>query len=312
MKAVVTGGAGFIGSHLVEKLVEMGFYVIILDDLSTGKKENLNFLRNTKNNKFVKGSIVDLNLLMNLFKDVDYVFHHAAIASVEKSIENPLLINKINTEGTLNILIAARDKDVKKVIYASSSAVYGDSPETPKKENMKPNPKSPYGISKLIGEYYCEAFSDIYGLKTVSLRYFNVYGPRQNPSSEYAAVIPKFIVKVMKNDRPPIYGDGNQTRDFIFVKDVVNANILAIEKDIEGTFNIGSGKSISIKDIAYKIMRLLDKHLEPIYAPQRKGDVINSVSDISLARKRLGYKPRFDIEEGLKETIEYFKTQIKI
>jgi len=198
------------------------------------------------------------------------------------------------------------------VIYASSSAVYGDSPETPKKENMKPNPKSPYGISKLIGEYYCEAFSDIYGLKTVSLRYFNVYGPRQNPSSEYAAVIPKFIVRVMKNDRPPIYGDGNQTRDFIFVKDVVNANILAIEKDIEGTFNIGSGKSISIKDIAHKIIRLLDKHLEPIYAPQRKGDVINSVSDISLARKRLGYKPRFDIEEGLKETIEYFKTQIKI
>lgn len=299
MKIVITGGAGFIGSNLAEELSKDN-EIIVLDDLFAGKLSNIRDL----DIKFVKGSITDLDLLQKLFKDVEYVFHQAAIASVPRSINDPVASNNANINGTLNVLVAAKDSGVKKVICASSSSVYGDTPELPKREEMKPTPKSPYAITKLAGEYYSTVFSEVYGLKTVSLRYFNVYGPKQDPSSEYAAVIPKFIRKAQENKPPIIYGDGEQTRDFTFVKDVVNANILALERG-EGVFNIASGSRISINELADKIIAMYGKSLKPIHESPRPGDVKHSLADISKAEKELRYKPEYVLEEGLRETIEY-------
>jgi len=275
-----------------------------VDNLSTGRLENLD--SNTRNVRFVRGSITDLNLLKDVFRDVECVFHQAAISSVQRSIEDPIRTNDVNILGTLNVLLAARDCGVRKVVYASSSSVYGDSPELPKKEDMKPNPKTPYAISKLVGEYYCKVFSEIYGLKTVCLRYFNVYGPRQDPASEYAAVIPKFIARVIDSKPPVIYGDGDQTRDFVFVKDVVKANLLAMEKNVEGIFNIASGKSISINELAGMIIKILGKKLRPVYVNPRPGDIEHSLADISLAMEKLGFEPEYGLEEGLKETISWY------
>lgn len=299
MKIVITGGAGFIGSNLAEELSKDN-EIIVLDDLFAGKLSNIRDL----DIKFVEGSITDLDLLQELFKDVEYVFHQAAIASVPRSINDPVASNNANINGTLNVLVAAKDSGVKKVICASSSSVYGDTPELPKREDMKPTPKSPYAITKLAGEYYSTVFSEVYGLKTVSLRYFNVYGPKQDPSSEYAAVIPKFIRKAQENKPPIIYGDGEQTRDFTFVKDVVNANILALERG-EGVFNIASGSRISINELADKIIAMHGKSLKPIHESPRPGDVKHSLADISKAEKELRYKPEYVLEEGLRETIEY-------
>jgi UDP-glucose 4-epimerase len=306
MKILVTGGAGFIGSNLAEELVREGHNVVILDDLSTGKEENLKEFKDSV--RFVKGSVTDLELLKDLFRDVECVFHQAAIPSVQRSIEDPVRTNEVNVKGTLNVLVAARDSNVKKVIYASSSSVYGDTPELPKREDMKLNPKSSYAVSKLTGESYCKVFSEVYGLKTVSLRYFNVYGPRQDPYSEYAAVIPMFIRRVLNNQPPIIYGDGEQTRDFTFVKDAVMANILAMENNnAGGVFNIASGKRISINELANEIMEIVDIRLETIHDKPREGDIKHSLGGISKARDKLGYEPKWDLEEGLKETIEYFK-----
>jgi UDP-glucose 4-epimerase len=211
-RVLVTGGAGFIGSNLAEELAREGHEVVILDDLSTGKEENIKEFKDSI--KFVKGSVINLELLRELFKGVDCVFHQAAIPSVQRSVEDPVRTNEVNVKGTLNVLIAARDSGVEKVIYASSSSVYGDIPELPKREDMKPNPKSPYAVTKLMGEYYCDVFREVYGLKTVSLRYFNIYGPRQDPCSEYAAVIPRFITRVLSNQPPIIFGDGNADQRF--------------------------------------------------------------------------------------------------
>ena len=301
MKIVITGGAGFIGSNLAEELSkEKDNEVIIIDDLSTGKIENIKGL----NIRFVEGSITDLNLLKSIFKDVDYVFHQAAIASVQKSIEDPKRTDEVNAKGTLNVLIAARDGGVKKVVYASSSAVYGDTPKLPKREDMTPNLLSPYAITKLIGEYYCKVFDEVYGLKTVSLRYFNIYGPRQDPHSDYAAVIPRFINRVLENKPPMIYGDGEQTRDFTFVKDVVRANILAIRSDATGVYNIASENRISINELANIIIKFLEKNLIPIYNDPKEGDVKHSFGDISKAKRDLDYEPRYSFKEGLKRTIK--------
>lgn len=305
MKVLVTGGAGFIGSHLVEDLVGREYEVAVLDDLSTGKMENLETVKDRI--EFVRGSVTDLELLKELVKDVNCIFHLAAISSVHLSIENPSLVNEINVGGTLNALIAARDGDVEKVIYASSSAVYGNS-ETPMKESFILKPLSPYAATKAAGEYYCKVFREIYGLRTVSLRYFNVYGYRQDLHSEYSGVIPKFITRVLKNEPPVIYGSGNQTRDFVFVKDVVKANILAMEKCKEGVFNIGSGKETSINELAEKIIKMLGKDLKPIHVQPRKGEITYSVADISLAEKELGYKPEYKLDEGLRELIEHFRS----
>ena len=307
MRVVVTGGAGFIGSNLVEVLSGDN-EVIVVDDLSTGDIRNIQCVEGDVT--FVRGSVTDLNLLMRVFEDVDYVFHLAAIASVPGSIRDPITYNNVNVKGTLNVLMAARDCGVEKVVYASSSAVYGNTPELPKREDMLPDPLSPYAVTKLVGEYYCNVFNEVYGLKTVSLRYFNVYGPRQNPHSEYAAVIPKFIKRVLSGKPPVIYGDGEQTRDFIFVKDVVNATILAAKSNAEGVYNIATGRKTSINDLAHMIMKLIDSNnpLKPVYDAPRAGDVRHSFGDISKARRDMGYEPRYSLEEGLMETISAWRT----
>ncbi|MBO8181469.1 MAG: SDR family oxidoreductase [Archaeoglobus sp.] len=303
MRAVVTGGCGFIGSNLAEELSKF-MDVVVLDNLSTGKSSNLEGI----DVEFVKGDILDFDLLKKIFKDSEYVFHLAAIVSVQESVDNPVLANEVNIRGTLNILEAARFGEVKKIIYSSSCAVYGDSEELPLKEESLPRPKSPYAVSKLAAENYCKVFSEIYGLKTVSLRYFNVYGPRQDPFSDYAAVIPRFISKALKGESPIIYGDGEQTRDFIYVRDVVKANILAMEKG-EGVYNIASGKSITINELAKLVIRMVGAKTEPVYEEEREGDIRHSVADISKA-KELGFSPSYTLEEGIKETIDYWRDRL--
>ena len=300
MKAVVTGGAGFIGSNLTEELAkEQENEVVVVDNLSTGRRENLQNLKNLKKCLFVEGSVTDLDLLRGVFKGCDFVFHQAAIPSVPRSVKDPLATNNVNTNGTLNVLVAARDCGVKKVVFASSSSVYGDTPELPKREEMTPNPLSPYAVTKLVGEYYCKVFEEVYGLKTVSLRYFNVYGPRQDPHSDYAAVVPKFVKSVSENKPPVIFGDGEQTRDFTFVKDVVRANLLAAKSGATGVFNIASGRRVSINELAEKIIKIQGKELEPVHSEPREGDVKHSLGDISRAQRGFGFEPRYSLEEGL-------------
>ena len=281
---VITGGAGFIGSNLVRALFKEND-VIVIDDLSTGNIENIKYYINDQSISFIKGSTTDLDLLQKTFKNVNYVFHQAAIPSVPRSIKDPIKSNQANVNGTLNVLLAAKDNDVKKVIYSSSSSVYGDTPTLPKKEEMNPCPLSPYAVSKLAGEYYCDVFTGVYNLSTVSLRYFNVYGPRQDPTGDYAAVIPKFITRV-SNDKPPIiYGDGTQSRDFSFIDDVVQANIKASESNSSGVFNIAVGNRITINALAELIMQIIGKNLDVIYDDPRPGDILHSLADISKAKR---------------------------
>lgn len=300
-KVIVTGGAGFIGSNLAEKLSNHN-EVIIIDDLSTGRKENVTNLVKKENVCFIQGSILDLSLLEQIFNGADFVFHQAAIPSVPRSIDNPLLTNESNVNGTLNVLVAARNMGLKKIIFASSSSVYGDTPILPKKESMPPNPCSPYATTKLAGEYYCQVFQQVYGLDTICLRYFNVYGPRQDPNSQYSAVIPRFIKRLLEDKPPIIFGYGNQSRDFTFVEDAVKANIKAAETSATGLFNISRGENITINHLVKFIAKILGKDIEPIYEEPRIGDVQHSLADISKA-KAIGYEPQYSIEEGLKETI---------
>lgn len=297
---VVTGGAGFIGSHLAESLSSRGYYVIIIDDLSTGKMGNIEPLLKSANVDFIHDSITDLAVLQKLFQGVDYVFHLAAISSVPQSIDAPRLTHEVNVTGTLNVLLAARDNRVKKVIYASSCAVYGDAPALPKREDMLPDPQSPYSVTKLAAEDYCQVFRQVYGLPTVCLRYFNIYGPRQNPDSEYAAVIPRFMKRVSQGEAPIIFGDGNQSRDFNFVKDTVAACLLSAESGASGIFNIGNGESTTINELAHLIIKLVGSNVSPAYQPAKPGDIRHSLADISKARK-FGYNPKYNLEEGLKE-----------
>lgn len=297
---VVTGGAGFIGSNLVEELARDNT-VTIIDDLSTGKAENVASLGGKGNVRFIRGGVTDLSLLLAGFRGADYVFHQAAIPSVPRSIEDPLASHEVNITGTLNVLIAARDKGVKKVVFASSSSVYGDTPVLPKREDMPPCPLSPYAVTKLAAEHYCTVFRQIYGLPTVCLRYFNIYGPRQDPNSQYAAVIPRFIRSILSNEPPLIFGDGEQTRDFTFVRDAVHANILAAESQAVGVFNVGGGQRVSINHLARAIMTIVGFNPEPVYREARAGDIKHSLADITLARG-FGYEPRYSLEEGLKET----------
>jgi UDP-glucose 4-epimerase len=299
-KVVITGGAGFIGAHLAKKLAPDNS-VIILDNLATGKKGNIAGLLGG-NVTFVNGSINDLPLLRRFFKGIDFVFHLAAIASVPRSVEEPVVCHEVNATGTLNVLLAARDSGVKKVVFASSCAVYGDRHTPPIKEEMAPHPQSPYAVTKLAGEYYCQAFQEVYGLTTVCLRYFNVYGPGQDPNSAYAAVVPKFIQRIAEGKPLVILGDGEQTRDFVFVKDVVQANILAAQSDASGIFNIGSGRGITMGGLAKLIIRLMGKDVGITYQRARAGDVRHSLADISQA-KLFGYQPEYTLERGLRETI---------
>ncbi|MFC1945676.1 SDR family oxidoreductase [Chloroflexota bacterium] len=305
-KAVVTGGAGFIGSHLAEALVERGYHVTIVDDLSTGHQENIRHLLEGGAAEFVRGSVEDAGLLGEAFRGAKYVFHLAALPSVPRSIADPVTTHHINASGTLGVLVAARDAGVSKVVYASSSSAYGDTPTLPKQEDMTPHPQSPYAVAKLTGEYYCSVFQKVYGLETASLRFFNVYGPRQNPDSQYAAVIPRFISMLARGEAPTIYGDGEQTRDFTFVLDVVQANIKAAEGDGCGTFNVGTGKRISLNGLTGEMVRLMDSEVTPVHVEARPGDVLHSLADISRAGA-FGYLPAYSLEDGLRQTVEYLK-----
>jgi UDP-glucose 4-epimerase len=309
-RIVITGGAGFIGSNLSSALFEDN-EVVILDDISTGILENVDGLIKNELVSFVKGSITDLELLKKTFEDAEYIFHLAAIPSVIKSIENPELTTEVNLTGTMNVLIASLEKGVKKVVNTSSASVYGNITTVPLTEDMQTYPESPYGAQKLGGEHYCRVFNEIYGIATTSLRCFNIYGTNQDPGSEYSPVIPKFISDVNKNVPPTIFGDGNQTRDFIFVEDVVHTNILAAENNTSDgkIINIACGKETSINDLASKIIILMGKEIEPEHAEARDGEIRRSFADVSKARNLLRFEPKFSLEEGLKITIEHLITK---
>lgn len=305
MRILITGGSGFIGSNIAEELSKDNKNdVIVLDNLLSGSLENSKDL----NVRFVKGDILDLPLLENLLEDVDYVFHQAAQVSVPESIINPMKTNEINVRGTLNVLKASAKNNVKKIINASSCAVYGDAPleNLPLTEESSLFPKSPYAISKIASELYCNVFTEIYGLKTISLRYFNVYGPKQNPESQYAAVIPKFINRALKDEKIIIYGDGNQTRDFIYVKDVVSANINAMFSNESGVFNVCTGTEVSIRDLAEKIISLAGVKVPVVYEKSREGDILRSVGSNSKIRS-IGFSPEYTIDEGLRETYKWYE-----
>ncbi len=308
---LVTGGAGFIGSNIVEYLLKEGYSVRIMDNLSTGSASNISDFNEAG---FIKCDIQDREAVNKAVEGCDYILHQAALPSVTRSVENPLETNKVNVEGSLNILEAARRHDVKRVVYASSSSVYGDAETLPKREDMEPKPLSPYAVTKLAMEYYSSVYNKVYGINATGLRYFNVYGPRQNPESEYAAVIPRFIKAVLSGERPIIYGDGEQTRDFTYVKDVVKANLLAMnsrDKSHE-VFNIGTGNSVSINSLLEAISSITGIEANAVHAEPRKGDIRDSLADISKAREKLGYSPEYNIEEGLKQTIEWFRRKLNV
>lgn len=310
MRYLITGGAGFIGSNIARRLVSLGENVVILDDFSTGKRENINDL--LPKVELIEGDICDPRTVSKATKGVDFVLHHAAVVSVARSIDDPTCTNKVNVTGTLNCLIAAREAGVKKFVYAASSSAYGDTPVLPKSEDMKASPTSPYGVSKLTGEMYCKVFNDVFGLPTVSLRYFNIFGPYQDPLSPYAAVIPIFATRILRGEPPLVYGDGNQSRDFTYIDNAVEANLLAIKsKDAAGmVFNVACGRRYTLNQLVEKIGEIIGKKIEPRYTDPRPGDILHSQGDISAARKILGYEPKIDFEEGLRRTIDWFRKSL--
>lgn len=306
---LVTGGAGFIGGHIVELLVREGHEIVVLDDFSAGKMENLAAVADRV--RIIRGDIRDIYTVGRATEGIDYVVHQAAEVSVVRSVEDPAFINAVNVDGTLNVLIAARDHGVKRVVLASSSAVYGDTGTQAQREDFPPNPLSPYGASKMAAEHYASVFSQIYGIETVRLRYFNVFGPRQNPASQYAAVIPKFIDRILKGLEPHIYGDGEQTRDFVYVENVARANYLACTAP-EATgkvFNIASEQTYTINELAARLIEIAGKEVEVVHDPPVISDIRHSTSDITQARNLLGYKPVVGFAEGLKRTFDYFASQ---
>ena len=308
-KVLVTGGAGFIGSNLTEALLLRGHRVRVLDNFATGKKENLIFDKEYPSLEIVEGDIRDPQICQKAMKGIDFVFHQAALPSVQRSIEDPVTSNSVNVEGTLNILVAARNAGAKRLIYASSSSVYGDTPTLPKKEEMPPNPLSPYALQKYIGEGYCRLFFQLYGLPTVSLRYFNVFGPKQDPTSVYSAVIPRFIDALLQGRSPVVFGDGEQSRDFTFIDNVIQANLLAMNSDFHPgeTINIACGESTSLNQLINILKEILGSKVSPIYEEPREGDVKHSLADIRKGKQFLNYDPRVEIKAGLAKTVEYFR-----
>jgi UDP-glucose 4-epimerase len=303
MKIVITGGAGFIGSHIAEYWSDKA-QVTVIDNLRTGYTENLKHLPDVD---FIEGDIRDKYLVDKVAKGAKYIFNLAALVSVPESIQKPEETIEINVKGLINILEAAKKYGVEKVVHSSSAAVYGDDPRQPKRTDMLPVPKTPYGITKLDGEYWCNFYSDEFGVKTTSLRYFNVFGPRQDPQSQYAAAIPIFVSRAIKNENIVIYGDGKQTRDFVYVKDVVKANVLAAESSLpKGVFNVATGRSVSILKLAEKIIDVTGSSSEIVFADPRPGDIKHSSADIIETTKTLKFKPDFDFDEGLKNTIDFF------
>ena len=305
MKCLVTGGAGFIGSHLVRALLHKGYEVRVLDNYSTGKQENIEALPV----EVLEGDVRDYFLVQHAVQDMDYVFHLAALASVGRSIRDPLTTHSVNETGTLTVLEGARKAGVKRVVYAASSSAYGNSPLLPKCETAKPAPASPYAVSKLTGEYYCQVYWETFDLPTACVRYFNVFGPRQDPQSEYAAVIPRFIDAALNGRQPVIYGDGKQSRDFTYVENAVQATILAASTPQAAgqVINIACGERRSLLDVVELLEDLLADRIEPKFEPARAGDVKHSQADIELARLLLGYEPEVGFKEGLKETVEWFR-----
>jgi len=307
-KYLVTGGAGFIGSHLAEHLCQGDDEVVVLDNLSTGKPENLAGFRDRLS--FVEGSITDVAVLRGCCEGVDAIFHQAALASVPRSVADPMSSNEHNITGTLNLFWTAHQAGVKRVVYAASSSVYGDTEVLPKHEGMTPRPQSPYAVTKHVGELYGAVFNDLFGLETIGLRYFNVYGPRQDPQSQYAAVVPLFITRFLAGEAPTIHGDGEQSRDFTFISNVVDANLSAAAAPVAAcgkTYNIACGDRITVKDLCYRIRELVGSSIEPIHDETRAGDVKHSQADISRAAEAMEYRPAVDLQDGLRRTVEWYR-----
>jgi nucleoside-diphosphate-sugar epimerase len=307
MRYLVTGGAGFIGSNTVDELVRRGHSVVVLDDLSSSKEENLAESRNKIS--FIKGSITDLEVVRKAVHEAEYVLHLAARTSVPRSVKDPIETNRINVDGTLNVLVAARDAKVKRVVFAASSSAYGETSTLPKVETMQPEPISPYGVTKYVGELYAQTFGRAYGLENVSLRYFNIFGPRQDPGSPYSGVLAKFCTAFLEETQPVIFGDGEQTRDFTYVENAVQANLLACEApNVSGkVFNVGTGGRFSLNQTVELLRKISGKPLEAKYDAPRDGDIRDSQADVSQAREYLAYEPQVDFEEGLRRTFEWYQ-----
>src|ERR1700689_2331828 len=307
MRYLVTGGAGFIGSNIVDDLVRQGQQVVVLDDLSAGKESNLSDVREKIDLRI--GSITDLATVQSACHGADYVIHLAARTSVPRSVENPIETNHVNIDGTLNVLVAARDAKVRRLVYAASSSAYGETPTLPKTEAMQPNPISPYGITKYVGELYAQVFGRVYGLENVCVRYFNVFGPRQDPTSHYSGVLSRFMLAVIQGQSPVVYGDGEQSRDFTFIENIVDETLRACEASGASglVFNGGTGARITLYQVVKMLERITGKTIQAKYEGPRNGDIRDSQADVSLARKILGYEPRVLFEEGLKRTWDWYK-----
>ena len=304
---LVTGGAGFIGSHLAEELIRRGERVRIVDSFITGKRQKLAHLPKTE---LIEGDLGDLKVAQAATAGMDYVLHQAAIPSVPRSVDDPITSNRANIDATLNVLVAARDAHVKRVVYAGSSSAYGDTPTLPKREDMPTRPLSPYALQKLVGEQYMQMFTALYGLETVTIRYFNVFGPRQDPSSPYSGVISVFTRALLENRAPTIYGDGEQTRDFTYIANVVDGVLRACSAHVSGmVLNVATGSRISLNELFRALRDLTGRHVNPSYAPARAGDVRDSQADISRAKQLLGYEPIVPFGEGLRRTVEWYRTQ---
>jgi nucleoside-diphosphate-sugar epimerase len=311
MKALVTGGGGFIGSHLAARLVQDGFDVRVLDNFSTGRRENLFPLSDSV--EIVEGDIQSYERANTAVRGCELVFHQAALPSVPRSVQDPLTTNAVNVIGTLNLLLAARDSGVRRVIYASSSSVYGANAALPKHEDMPVAPLSPYAVGKLAAEGYCRSFHSVYGLETVVLRYFNIFGPQQDPLSQYAAVIPRFITDFLEGRRPVIFGDGEQSRDFTYVENVVDANLAAAQSDqaVGHLYNVACGGSISVNQLLEELRQITGRDFEPLYEPARPGEVRHSAADISLARRELGFAPSVDFRDGVERTVSWYENRLR-
>jgi len=311
LRYLVTGGAGFIGSNIVDEIVKRGHDVSVLDDLSAGKEKNLADVRDRI--EFHKGSITDLAAVQSTCKGVDYVIHLAARTSVPRSVQNPIETNSINIGGTLNVLVAARDAKVRRFVYAASSSAYGETPVLPKKETMTPAPISPYGITKFVGELYAQVFGRVYGLENASVRFFNVFGPRQDPTSQYSGVLSRFMLAAIEGKQPVVYGDGEQSRDFTYVDNVVDETLRACTAEGASglVFNGGTGARITLNEALRQLERISGAKLEPKHDPPRAGDIHDSQADVTLANKVLGYKPLVNFEEGLRRTWAWYKENYK-
>jgi nucleoside-diphosphate-sugar epimerase len=309
MRYLVTGGAGFIGSNLVDELVRRGHMVTVLDDLSSGKESNLAGVRDKIELRI--GNVTDMAAVQPACRGADYAIHLAARTSVPRSVEDPLDTNRANIDGTLNVLVAARDAKVRRFVYAASSSAYGETPTLPKVETMQPNPISPYGVTKYVGELYAQVFGRVYGLENASLRYFNVFGPRQDPTSQYSGVLSRFMLAAIEGRPLVIFGDGEQSRDFTYVENIVDETLRACEAgEASGqVFNAGTGVRITLNEVVRQLEKVTGKKIQAKYEPPRSGDILHSQADISLARKVLGYEPRVRFEEGLKRTWEWYRAE---